>query len=583
MPQWLFEGQQPYEPSDFLIDDVESVEVTLCHEPAVAGAKFRIIRSTGDADNRIGTVDMKFQRAAKTNKQKQQVLGYVSTPWMEDWYGDVMDTDSIEGAAHSFLKNLTNQNVEGNGIGEEHRRFWSNAHVVESVIDRNGSIGGIPGGWWMNIQITNPEVWNKVLSEQYTGFSLGSQVKYTYTRHPSFVQEVFDSIPSSLSKATPVEPKEGKTGAFINPGDYGYPTERSAYADPNNNKFPIDTRSRAYAVLRHILKHWEEEGYTAGELKYMTQRMLAAIHTNGDQIPDKTLQRVGFADLQSITDFALQQGISKKQPDQPKTSSQQSVLSNTQQQAVSNNPIQGEEPNMNLDQVLAEFHEQSKQQNDLLTAVLNKLNKLNTAPLAEGTVPATQATPAAQVAPAAQAAPEAQATTATTPEATATAPATQAAPEAQATTAATTAAPETCANTQSAQTLLTQAVSQAVADVLKTQATATAQSAEAPRSITADDLQSALTQFGEELLKAISANNQSTNSAIEGIANRISEMPVPRATLNRTMSKDQKSTFLANIKKKIEDGSDISGDEMALATNFGVNFDLDDPMAGVAL
>lgn len=551
MPQFLFEGQDPYESSGFLIDEVESVEVTLCHDPAVKEAKFRIIRSAGDESGSTGSIGMKFQRAAKTNKYKQQVLGYVSTPWMEDWYGDVMDVDSIERAAHSFLKNLSNQNVEGNGVGEEHVRFWHNAHVIESFVDRNGSVGGIPGGWWMNIQITDPDTWNKVLNAEYTGFSLGSEVLFTYTRTPQFVQSVFDAIPNVITKATPSEPKAGKDMAFQNPGEFGYPTERSAYADPNNNKFPIDTRSRAYAVLRHINKHWEEEGYSADELKYMVQRMVAAIVREGDAVPEKVLQKIGFSNLQSITDFAVEQGISKKQPDSKKAQS----VSHQKNTAVSNHSTHKGEISMELETLFAQFNEQSQKQNALLQEIAAKLNS---APMPEGK-------PATQPAQPAQPEAKAQSESATEPVepvtvATENKPA-ETAPEEK---------PEE--KTQSIQEI----VQKAVADALKNQAAPT------EKGITAKDLQEAFTQFSSALLQGLTANQQSTNTAIEGLATRITEMPVPRATMNRTMSKDQKSTFLETIKRKIADGSDISRDEYDLAKSFGVDFDRDDPMAGVA-
>lgn len=565
MPQFLLDGQDPYESSGFLIDEVESVEVTLCHDPAVAGAKFRIIRSAGEAQNQIQTVGMHFQRAAKANKYKQQVLGYVSTPWLEDWYGDVMDPDSIERAAHSFLKNLSNHEVAGNGVGEEHARFWHNAHVVESFVDRDGTVGGIPGGWWMNIQVTEPTTWNKILNEGYTGFSLGSQVAFTYTRDPSFMSSLFDSIPNSLTKSKPIEPQAGKRGAFKNPGDYGYPTERSAYADPNNNKFPIDTRSRALAVLRHLMNHWEEEGYTSDELKYMTQRTVAAIAVNGeDQIPDKVLNKIGFNSMQSITDFATAQGIRKKQPDTPKA---QSVF--VKANAVSNNNSTSKgEINMELEALLAQFNEQSQKQNTLLQEIINKLNH---APMPEGTSSAQAAPAETPAAPA-----ETPAAPAETP-----APATSATPASAPTEApvAPVVAPETA--TPKSQSI-EEIVQKSVTEILKAQAKPVTEANQTPKAITAEDLQSALTQFGTAILKSLATNQQSTSTAIDDLANRISEMPIPRATMNRTMSKDQKTTFLEAIKRKIQDGSDISRDEYALAQSFGVDFDRDDPMAGVA-
>ena len=112
MPNELLKNQAPYESSGYLMDEPQAVEVTLCSDPAVAGAKFRVIRSAGSPDKPNG---IKLQMPIrKTAPMKQQVMGYVSIPWLEDWYGDVMDPQSIEHAANSFLKNLQAGHVEGN-------------------------------------------------------------------------------------------------------------------------------------------------------------------------------------------------------------------------------------------------------------------------------------------------------------------------------------------------------------------------------------------------------------------------------------------------------------------------------------
>ena len=528
MPNELLKTQAPYEPSGYLMVEPQAVEVTLCNDPAVSGAKFRVIRSAGNPDKPNG---IKLQMPVrKKAPMKQQVMGYVSIPWLEDWYGDVMDPQAIEHAANSFLKNLQQGNVEGNGIGEEHVSFWNNAHVIQSVIDYNGKIGGIPGGWWIAIQVTDPTSWQKVLDGDYTGFSLGSYVHFVNTQNEMFKSDLFKKVPD-LKSQNSAKPAKGKPGMFENPGEYGFPTEQSAYADPSNNKFPINTRSRAYATLRYVLDNYASEGYSIEELKYVVRRMLAAIVAHGDEVPDDVMGRVGFATKQSAVDHAGEFGMKI-----------QSVTTTVE-----------EEINMgkNLSPELLEALQAIAQ--DTIAPALKEQNDKINALLASLKVQTTEE-------------PKQQAED----------------PKQQ-----TTEEPKQTEEKKAQQSTDIRAI---VLEVLKEQAAVQQKTVEEPKKPIEEpkqqnaqdtDIKAVIAEFGKIMATELQKSQQSTAEAIQALSDRINDLPMPRATVMKTMSKEDRTNHLEQIKRKIEGGFDITAEEGALAESLGVDFSADDPFAGL--
>lgn len=542
----LLGGQQPYEPSGYFMDNPTAVEVTLCHSPAVAGAKFRVVRSAGNASQPMG---IKLQMPAKKNAMKQQVFGYVSIPWLEDWYGDVMDPTAIEHAAHSFLHNIQQGNSDGNGIGEEHMWFWNNAHVIQSAIDYNGGIYGVPGGWWFAVQITDPTTWQKVMSEEYTGFSLGSYVEWTDTHSDDVRLKILEGIPN-MKAVSPVKPTKGKFGMFKDPGTFGFPTEQSDYADPANNKFPLNTRSRAYATLRYVLQNYDSEGYSIDELKFIVRRMLAAITAHGDDVPKEFMERAGFGSKQNVLDFAAENGIKA-----------QSVQSNSEE--VTNMALSPEI----LEAIQTAVHDTVGTEMATQKAVLDSIQKSLQSM-------STQAAPVANNAPATQAAP-------TQPVEPAGAPAAPAQPVQQ--------------------SFSLDDIKNVVSEVLKSQQTSAAPATPAtpatPAAPAAPVAQAApaapATQSFDptELAKivaqttaaALAEQSKQSLEAMQGIANAISSMPLPRSTSAKTMSADQKTQFIQSMVAKVQSGMDISSEEGRLAEQMGVDFNADNPFAAFGI
>lgn len=529
----LLGGQQPYEPSGYFMDNPTAVEVTLCHSPAVKGAKFRVVRSAGNAEQPLG---IKLQMPAKKNAMKQQVFGYVSIPWLEDWYGDVMDPTAIEHAAHSFLYNMTQGNSEGNGIGEEHMWFWNHAHVIQSAIDYNGGIYGVPGGWWFAVQITDPTTWQKVMSEEYTGFSLGSYVSWTDTHSDDVRLCILQNIPN-MKAVSPVKPTKGKFGMFVDPGAFGFPTEQSDYADPANNKFPLNTRSRAYATLRYVLQNYDSEGYSIDELKFIVRRMLAAITTHGDDVPKEFLERAGFGSKQNVLDFAAENGMKIQS------------VPNSSTEEVTNMALSPEI----LEAIQTAVHDTMGAEMATQKTVLDNIQKSlqsMTQQAAPSTAPSTTPQPAQQTTPVAPA------------------PAKQTEPV----------APEAPAQ----QSFTLDDIKNIVSDVLKSQQAPAAPATPAPAQQSFDPAEFAKI-VAQSTSAALAEQSKQNLAAMQSIADAIAAMPLPRATSAKNMSADQKTQFIQSMVAKVQSGMDISSEEGRLAEQMGVDFNADNPFAALGI
>jgi hypothetical protein len=105
----------------------------------------------------------------KADKKRHLVCGVVSEPETVDLQGDVISAEEIENAAHKFL-------AEYRQIGDSHERP-ADATVVESYIAPTDlSIAGQTvkmGSWVMVTKINNVDLWDKIESGEYTGYSIG--------------------------------------------------------------------------------------------------------------------------------------------------------------------------------------------------------------------------------------------------------------------------------------------------------------------------------------------------------------------------------------------------------------------------
>ena len=66
-----------------------------------------------------------------------------------------------------------------------------------------------------------------------------------------------------------------KEGGHESPPE-GYPKSRSQYADPQNYKYPIDTREHVRAAWSYINQENNQAGYSPEERAFVKKRILAA-------------------------------------------------------------------------------------------------------------------------------------------------------------------------------------------------------------------------------------------------------------------------------------------------------------------
>jgi hypothetical protein len=123
---------------------------------------------------------------AKQEGEQKLVYGIVYEPMVEDAHGDFMVAADIEKAAHQFLVDARNVDLQHNfqaGFGE----------VVESyVAPVDMEVGGqlITKGTWVLVTKATDEVWNAIKSGDITGYSLAGMAEVIQKDEEAPVTEV---------------------------------------------------------------------------------------------------------------------------------------------------------------------------------------------------------------------------------------------------------------------------------------------------------------------------------------------------------------------------------------------------------
>ncbi len=119
--------------------------------------------------------NMKFVTDPALAKER---IGYgeALTPWEVDFQGEYATEKEVKAIAHNFVRNLPKAISR---IGEMHNRFGLAdgqvpGEVVESSIIGPGNKYFTEGAWVLGVKF-HPEVWKKVLSGEYRGFSIGGR------------------------------------------------------------------------------------------------------------------------------------------------------------------------------------------------------------------------------------------------------------------------------------------------------------------------------------------------------------------------------------------------------------------------
>ena len=117
-----------------------------------------------------------YGKIVKTDSENHFVTGIVYEPMTVDTQGDYMTAEEIQKAAHWYAKN-------GTGVDIQHdEKKLGGACVVESWIAKADftvdKTDVKKGTWLMTVEISDPDIWDKVEKGELTGFSMGGKGKY---------------------------------------------------------------------------------------------------------------------------------------------------------------------------------------------------------------------------------------------------------------------------------------------------------------------------------------------------------------------------------------------------------------------
>lgn len=140
-----------------------------------------IMKIRDEPEDKRMVTKRKFQ-IKKANDEKMQAFGWASVAivengeTLEDWQGDIIDSEELENAAYKFVDLYR----EG---GEMHERGGA-AYLIESMVFTKEKMetmgipeGTLPVGWWIGFQVTDADVWAKVKDGTYSMFSIEGEAE----------------------------------------------------------------------------------------------------------------------------------------------------------------------------------------------------------------------------------------------------------------------------------------------------------------------------------------------------------------------------------------------------------------------
>lgn len=123
-------------------------------------------------------------RIEKADIEKKIAFGWAYVPvkkdgqQVQDWSGDIVDIAEIEKAAYNYVK-LSRDGSEMHKRGGIGTVVESMVFTKEKMLALGIPEGTVPQGWWIGIQVSDPEVWDKVKNCEYKMFSIEGTAKRT--------------------------------------------------------------------------------------------------------------------------------------------------------------------------------------------------------------------------------------------------------------------------------------------------------------------------------------------------------------------------------------------------------------------
>lgn len=148
----------------YKLKDAKITHISLVDKGA-NGVPFAIIKEAGKVPIQ------KEIRIAKTDEDKQVVLGVVYQPDTPDAHDDQMTAGEIEKAAHLFMQDQHTYNID-----KQHDLDADKGYVVESYIAPcEMTIGDqviAKGSWVAGVKVTDTDTWDSIKKGEITGFSM---------------------------------------------------------------------------------------------------------------------------------------------------------------------------------------------------------------------------------------------------------------------------------------------------------------------------------------------------------------------------------------------------------------------------
>lgn len=155
----------------YAISDAKIVFVSLV-DKAANKHEFLITKSEGNKAE-----FQTYGRIVKTDTERHYVTGIVYEPMVEDTDGNYMTEEEITKAAHWFMKNAGDADIQHCFEKAE------GVEVVESYVAKcDMEIEGQPikkGTWLMTMEVTDADVWDSIEKGEITGFSMGGKGSYS--------------------------------------------------------------------------------------------------------------------------------------------------------------------------------------------------------------------------------------------------------------------------------------------------------------------------------------------------------------------------------------------------------------------
>jgi Putative phage serine protease XkdF len=121
-------------------------------------------------DMDVNKADLQISVPLWKNEEQQLVYGVVLTPGVEDSQGDVVGPEEIQKAAHRFLTEYRQHDVQ-------HAERPEGVETVESFIaPADMDVEGekvLKGAWVMVTHVSDPSIWNRIQKGELTGYSIG--------------------------------------------------------------------------------------------------------------------------------------------------------------------------------------------------------------------------------------------------------------------------------------------------------------------------------------------------------------------------------------------------------------------------